>query len=187
MKTIWLRYWDNSEEYGMIVYNWRPWVACLGALLAYIPHLNCNYKTLWIGKFFRTKLCYQFNLPTNNEEIIYMYMYRTILSYQSIPRSPYVSLPDIWDCPSQCRLDSALLDILKKDTEGRLGRWREQSIALGLLVGEATRKVEEDVDETDYGDIQASSVQLQVRWNGHFCEVLGFGCLIRANQTEKKV
>lgn len=55
------------------------------------------------------------------------------------------------------------MDILKKDTEGRLGRWREQSIALGLLVSEATRKVEEDVDETDYGDIQASSVQLQVR------------------------
>ncbi|XP_020615403.1 dystonin-like isoform X2 [Orbicella faveolata] len=61
----------------------------------------------------------------------------------------------------QQKLDSALLDILKKDTEGRLGRWREQSIALGLLVSEATRKVEQDVDETDYGDIQASVVQLQ--------------------------
>ena len=55
------------------------------------------------------------------------------------------------------------MDILKKDTEGRLGRWREQSIALGLLVTEASRKVNEDVDETDYGDIQASAVQLQVK------------------------
>lgn len=55
------------------------------------------------------------------------------------------------------------MDILRKDTEGRLGRWREQSIALGLLVTEATRKVNEDVDETDYGDIQASAVQLQVK------------------------
>ena len=73
------------------------------------------------------------------------------------------SLPYIWDCLLLYRLDSALLDILKKDTEGKLGRWREQSIALGLLVSEATRKVEQDVDETDYGDIQASAVQLQVR------------------------
>ena len=78
-----------------------------------------------------------------------------------------------------CRLDSALLDILKKDTEGRLGRWREQSIALGLLVSEATRKVEQDVDETDYGDIQASAVQLKVRWNGLGCEMLGFGIVIQ--------
>ena len=62
----------------------------------------------------------------------------------------------------QCRLDSALLDILKKDTEGRLGRWREQSIALGLLVTEAKRKVDDDVDDADFGDIQASAVQLQV-------------------------
>jgi len=92
-------------------------------------------------------------------------IYRTILirspviiSCITLPRSP-----DIWDYFLPCRLDSALLDILKKDTEGRLGRWREQSIALGLLVSEATRKVEQDVDETDYGDIQASVVQLQVR------------------------
>ena len=62
----------------------------------------------------------------------------------------------------QCRLNSALLDILKKDSEGKLGQWREQSIALGLLVTEAKRKVDDDVDETDYGDIQASAVQLQV-------------------------
>ena len=55
------------------------------------------------------------------------------------------------------------MDILKKDTEGRLGRWREQSIALGLLVDDATTKVTEDVDETDYGDIQASAVRLQVK------------------------
>lgn len=60
------------------------------------------------------------------------------------------------------------MDILKKDTDGRLGRWREQSIALGLLVTDATRKVKEDVNETDYGDIQASAVQLQVRSRGLF-------------------
>lgn len=86
-----------------------------------------------------------------------------------------ISLPTIWNRPLPCRLDSALLDILKKDTEGRLGRWREQSIALGLLVSEATRKVEQDVDETDYGDIQASAVQLQVRWSGLSSEELYFG------------
>lgn len=55
------------------------------------------------------------------------------------------------------------MDILKKDTEGKLGGWREQSIALGLLVTEATRKVNENVDETDFADIQASAVQLQVQ------------------------
>ena len=80
-----------------------------------------------------------------------------------------------------CRLDSALLDILKKDTEGRLGRWRDQSKALGLLVSEASRKVEQDVDETDYGDIQASSVQLQVSWSvvvseGIFCFDVDMWC-----------
>lgn len=63
----------------------------------------------------------------------------------------------------QYRLDSALLDILKKDSDGRLGRWREQSIALGLLVTEAKRKVDDDVDDTDFKDIQESAVQLQVR------------------------
>lgn len=62
----------------------------------------------------------------------------------------------------QYRLDSALLDILKKDSDGRLGRWREQSIALGLLVTEAKRKVDDDVDDTDLKDIQESAVQLQV-------------------------
>lgn len=62
----------------------------------------------------------------------------------------------------QYRLDSALLDILKKDSDGRLGRWREQSIALGLLVTEAKRKVDDDVDDTDFKDIQESAVQLQV-------------------------
>ena len=66
------------------------------------------------------------------------------------------------------------MDILKKDTEGRLGRWRDQSRALGLLVSEATRKVEQDVDETDYGDIQASAVQLQVSWRVMFCEAVFF-------------
>lgn len=86
-----------------------------------------------------------------------------------------ISSPAIWNRPLPCRLDSALLDILKKDTEGRLGRWREQSIALGLLVSEATRKVEQGVDETDYGDIQASAVQLQVRWSGLSSEELYFG------------
>lgn len=60
------------------------------------------------------------------------------------------------------RLDSALLDILKKDSDGRLGRWREQSIALGLLVTEAKRRVDDDVDDTDFKDIQESAVQLQV-------------------------
>ena len=63
---------------------------------------------------------------------------------------------------TQYRLDSALLDILKKDSDGRLGRWREQSIALGLLVTEAKRKVDDDVDDTDFKDIQESAVQLQV-------------------------
>lgn len=62
----------------------------------------------------------------------------------------------------QYRLDSALLDILKKDSDGRLGRWREQSIALGLLVTEAKRKIDDDVDDTDFKDIQESAVQLQV-------------------------
>ena len=62
----------------------------------------------------------------------------------------------------QYRLDSALLDILKKDSDGRLGRWREQSIALGLLVTEAKRKVDDDVDDTDFKDIKESAVQLQV-------------------------
>lgn len=62
----------------------------------------------------------------------------------------------------QYRLDSALLDILKKDSDGRLGRWREQSIALGLLVTEAKRKLDDDVDDTDFKDIQESAVQLQV-------------------------
>lgn len=62
----------------------------------------------------------------------------------------------------QYRLDSALLDILKKDSDGRLGRWREQSIALGLLVTEAKRKVDDDVDDTDFKDIQESALQLQV-------------------------
>lgn len=62
----------------------------------------------------------------------------------------------------QYRLDSALLDILRKDSDGRLGRWREQSIALGLLVTEAKRKVDDDVDDTDFKDIQESAVQLQV-------------------------
>lgn len=62
----------------------------------------------------------------------------------------------------QYRLDSALLDILKKDSDGRLGRWREQSIALGLLITEAKRKVDDDVDDTDFKDIQESAVQLQV-------------------------
>lgn len=62
----------------------------------------------------------------------------------------------------QYRLDSALLDILKKDSDGRLGRWREQSIALGLLVTEAKRKVDDDVDDTDFKDVQESAVQLQV-------------------------
>lgn len=62
----------------------------------------------------------------------------------------------------QYRLDSALLDILKKDSDGRLGRWREQSIALGLLVTEAKRKVDDDVDDTDFKDIQESAEQLQV-------------------------
>ena len=62
----------------------------------------------------------------------------------------------------QYRLDSALLDILKKDSDGRLGRWREQSIALGLLVTEAKRKVDDDVDDTDFKDIQESAVKLQV-------------------------
>lgn len=62
----------------------------------------------------------------------------------------------------QYRLDSALLDILKKDSDGRLGRWREQSIALGLIVTEAKRKVDDDVDDTDFKDIQESAVQLQV-------------------------
>ena len=62
----------------------------------------------------------------------------------------------------QYRLDSALLDILKKDSDGRLGRWREQSIALSLLVTEAKRKVDDDVDDTDFRDIQESAVQLQV-------------------------
>ena len=62
----------------------------------------------------------------------------------------------------QYRLDSALLDIVKKDSDGRLGRWREQSIALGLLVTEAKRKVDDDVDDTDFKDIQESAVQLQV-------------------------
>lgn len=62
----------------------------------------------------------------------------------------------------QYRLDSALLDILKKDSDGRLGRWREQSIALGLLVTEAKRKVDDDVDDTDFKDIRESAVQLQV-------------------------
>lgn len=62
----------------------------------------------------------------------------------------------------QYRLDSALMDILKKDSDGRLGRWREQSIALGLLVTEAKRKVDDDVDDTDFKDIQESAVQLQV-------------------------
>ena len=62
----------------------------------------------------------------------------------------------------QYRLDSTLLDILKKDSDGRLGRWREQSIALGLLVTEAKRKVDDDVDDTDFKDIQESAVQLQV-------------------------
>lgn len=101
---------------------------------------------------------------------------RTILFKPSVIISCITSplFPYIWNCPLPCRLDSALLDILKKDTEGRLGRWREQSIALGLLVSEATRKVEQDVDETDYGDIQASSVQLQVRWIGLLCDVLRF-------------
>lgn len=61
----------------------------------------------------------------------------------------------------QRKLDSALLDILKKDSDGRLGRWREQSIALGLLVTEAKRKVDDDVDDTDFKDIQESAVQLQ--------------------------
>lgn len=63
----------------------------------------------------------------------------------------------------QYRLDSALLDILKKDSDGRLGRWREQSIALGLLVTEAKRKLDDDVDDTDFKDIRESAVQLQVR------------------------
>lgn len=62
----------------------------------------------------------------------------------------------------QYRLDSALLDILKKDSDGRLGRWREQSIALGLLITEAKRKVDDDVDDTDFKDIRESAVQLQV-------------------------
>lgn len=95
-------------------------------------------------------------------EYIQDYPYK-VPSYHFMYNLTTFSLPDIWDYFLPCRLDSALLDILKKDTEGRLGRWREQSIALGLLVSEATRKVEQDVDETDYGDIQASVVQLQVR------------------------
>ena len=95
-------------------------------------------------------------------EYIQDYPYK-VLCYHFIYNLATISSPDTSNRPFPCRLDSALLDILKKDTEGRLGRWREQSIALGLLVSEATRKVEQDVDETDYGDIQASAVQLQVR------------------------
>jgi len=62
-----------------------------------------------------------------------------------------------------CRLEEALLNILKKDTEGKLGGWREQSTALGLLITEASKKVNKDVDETDYGEIQSCALQLQVK------------------------
>ena len=56
-----------------------------------------------------------------------------------------------------------MLNILKKDTEGTLTRWREQAVALGLLVTEASRKLNNTpVDDSDYGAIKAGADKIEV-------------------------
>ncbi|XP_068690393.1 utrophin-like [Montipora foliosa] len=62
----------------------------------------------------------------------------------------------------QKELESALLNILKKDKEGTLTRWREQAVALGLLVTEASKKLNDTpVDDSDYGAIKAGADKLE--------------------------
>lgn len=61
------------------------------------------------------------------------------------------------------RLESALSNILKMNTEGKLTRWKEQAIALGLLITETSRKMNDnEADDKDYGNIKSKAAQLGV-------------------------
>ncbi|XP_067048762.1 dystrophin-like isoform X1 [Acropora muricata] len=61
----------------------------------------------------------------------------------------------------QQELESALSNILKMNTEGRLTRWKEQAIALGLLITDTSRKMNDnEADDKDYGNIKSKAAQL---------------------------
>lgn len=56
-------------------------------------------------------------------------------------------------------------NILKMNTEGRLTRWKEKAIALGLLITETSRKMNDnEADDKDYGNIKSKAAQLGVSY-----------------------
>lgn len=60
-------------------------------------------------------------------------------------------------------------NILKMNTEGRLTRWKEQAIALGLLITETSRKMNDnEADDKDYGNIKSKAAQLGVSYHQSF-------------------
>lgn len=59
-------------------------------------------------------------------------------------------------------LEATLLELLRKDADGKFGNWKEKSFKLSLSLSDAQRKVEGDVDETDFAVIQESASELQV-------------------------
>lgn len=64
------------------------------------------------------------------------------------------------------RLESALSNILKMNIEGRLSQWKEQAIAIGLLITETSRKVNDnEADDKDYGNIKSKAAQLGVSYH----------------------
>ena len=51
------------------------------------------------------------------------------------------------------------------NTEGRLTRWKEKAIALGLLITETSRKMNDnEADDKDYGNIKSKAAQLGVSY-----------------------
>ena len=52
------------------------------------------------------------------------------------------------------------------NTEGMLTRWKEQAIALGLLITETLRKMNDnEADDKDYGNIKSKAAQLGVSYH----------------------
>ncbi|XP_048577507.1 dystrophin isoform X2 [Nematostella vectensis] len=59
------------------------------------------------------------------------------------------------------KVNARLIELLKKDTEGRLWQWRHKSIELETSLTDANRKLQADVDETDFVAIQESAVEVE--------------------------
>ena len=59
-------------------------------------------------------------------------------------------------------LDAKLLDMVKKDADGRLWKWRDQSWKLETTLTDTHRKLNSDVDDTDFVAIHQSAVELEV-------------------------